>query len=194
MREVDRDTRASEINTLTGASFQGQSRRMLRLIKADLASTEKPHLRNGTPSCFPNLRELNALLWEGSHFGFQIVAHEVEFVGTNLIGRVDCGFSRRQGEDRPAMTRIHGFETEDVAKKCAVRLGVLTVDAYVSTRNHSLSEECPRIPMRPHVPWNLENPIEIKLEHHPRHYGEILNLQSFRGLVLALAARLAQGL
>ena len=80
---------------------------MLRLIKADLSPTGKPHLGNGAPSWFLNFRALNALLCEGSHFGFQIFAHEIEFVGT-LIGRVDCGFSRRQGEDQPAMTRIHG--------------------------------------------------------------------------------------
>ena len=97
---------------------------MLRLIKADLASTGKPHLRNGTPSWFLNFRALNALPCEGSHFGFQVVAHEIEFVGATLIGRMDCGFSRRQGEDQPTMTRIYGFETEDIAEKCAVRLGV----------------------------------------------------------------------
>jgi hypothetical protein len=53
---------------------------MFRLIKADLASAGKLHLRDGTPSWFLNFRALNALLFEGSHFGFQIVAHEIEFV------------------------------------------------------------------------------------------------------------------
>jgi hypothetical protein len=105
---------------------------MLRLIKADLASAGKLHLRNGTPSWFLNFRALDALLCEGSHFGFQIVAHEIEFVGTILIGRVECGFCRRQGEDQPTMTRVHGFELKDVAEKCAVRLGVFTVDNYMS--------------------------------------------------------------
>jgi len=37
---------------------------------------------------------------------------------------MECGFCRRQGEDQPAMTRIHGFEPEDVAEKGAVRLSV----------------------------------------------------------------------
>src|ERR1022692_14857 len=109
---------------------------MLRLIKADLTSTRKPHLRNGTPSCFLNVRALNALLCEGRHFGFQVVAHEIEVLGANLIGWVYCGFSGGQGEDQPAMTRINGFETEDIAEKCAVRLGVLTVENYVSAKNH----------------------------------------------------------
>jgi len=93
----------------SGASFQAEGRRMLRLIKADLASTRKPHLRNGTPSLFLNFRARSALLGEGSHFGFQIVAHEIEFVDATLIGWVDCGFSRRQGEDQPAVTRLHGI-------------------------------------------------------------------------------------
>ena len=67
---------------------------MLGLIKADLSSTGKPHLRDGTPSLFLNLRALNALLFEGNHLDIQIVTHEIEFVGTTLIGRVDCGFAR----------------------------------------------------------------------------------------------------
>src|SRR5437899_11410954 len=104
---------------------------MLRLIKADLASTRKPHLRNGTPSLFLNFRVRSALLGEGSHFGFQIVAHEIEFVDATLIGWVDCGFSRRHGEDQPAVTRIHEFETEDITEKFAGRSVVVTAYDYV---------------------------------------------------------------
>jgi hypothetical protein len=111
---------------------------MLWLIKADPASTGKPNLRDGAPSCFLNVRALNALLRERSHLGLQIVAHEIEFVGTVLIGRVKCSFRWRQGEDQPAMTSIHGCESEDIAKKCSVRFGVLAVDNYVRTRDHLL--------------------------------------------------------
>ena len=39
-------------------------RGMLRLIKADLSSTGKPHFRNGTPSRLLNVRALTALLGE----------------------------------------------------------------------------------------------------------------------------------
>jgi hypothetical protein len=81
-----------------------------------MAATRKPHLRNGTPSCLLNFRALNALPRERSYLGFQIVTHETELVGPLLRG-VECGFCRRQGEDQPAMTRIHGFEPEDVAEK-----------------------------------------------------------------------------
>jgi hypothetical protein len=36
------------------------------------------------------------------------------------------------------MTCIHGFETEDIAEEGAVGLGILTVDNYVSARDHLL--------------------------------------------------------
>ena len=72
---------------------------MLRLIKVDLASTRQPHLRNGTPWCFLNLGARNVFLREGSHFGFQIAAHELELVDIIVLGRVEGHFRRRQGED-----------------------------------------------------------------------------------------------
>src|ERR1700676_185563 len=111
---------------------------MLGFIKADLASPGKPHLCNRTPSLFLKGRALNTLVFEGSHLDLQIVTHEIKFVGTTLIGRVDCGFSRRQGEKQPAMTCIHGFETEAIAEEGAVGLGILSVDNCVSARDHLL--------------------------------------------------------
>jgi hypothetical protein len=137
---------------------------MLRLVKADLASTGKPHLRNGTPSWFLNLRTLDPLLCQGSHFAFQIVAHEIEFVSATIIGRVDCGFCRRQGEDQPAMTGIHGSETEDITKKCAVRLRVLTVDNYVSARDH--------LPLRRNGrnSYQFRSSLENSIETNSGHY------------------------
>src|SRR6266404_3856293 len=108
---------------------------MLRLIKPDLASTGKPHLRNRSPSRFLHLRARNALVRERSHLGFQAVANKIKFVET-LLGRVERDFRWRQREDQPTMPRIHGFEPEDVAEKCAVRLRVFTVDNHVSARNH----------------------------------------------------------
>src|SRR6266567_3302937 len=110
---------------------------MPRLIEADLAATGKLHLRNGTPSCFLNRGALDAFCGEGGHFGFQVVADEIELVGiATLIGRVECGFRRRQGEDEPAVTCIHGSEPEDVAEEGAVCLGVIAVEDYVSAGDH----------------------------------------------------------
>jgi hypothetical protein len=58
---------------------------MFRLIEADLASTRKLNLRNRTPSCFLNRGALNIHLRERGHFGFQVVAQEIEFVGSTIF-------------------------------------------------------------------------------------------------------------
>src|SRR5215469_1321615 len=108
---------------------------MLGLIEADVTTTWKSHLSNGTPSCLFNLRACNTLLCERSHLGFQVVAHEVEFVDI-VFRRMECGFCQRQGEDQPAITSIHRFEPEDVAEKSTVCLSVPAVNNYVSARNH----------------------------------------------------------
>jgi hypothetical protein len=110
---------------------------MLRLIEADLASTGQLHLGNGSPSCFLNGRTVNVLFRQGRHFGFQVVAHEIEFVVNAIFGGgVKCGFCRRQSKDQPTMTRINGLKPEDVAEECAVSLGVFAVDDDVSARDH----------------------------------------------------------
>jgi hypothetical protein len=84
----------------------------------------------------------NVLFREGGHFGFQVVAHEIEFVdNTIFVGWVECGFCRRQREDQPAMTRIDGPESEDVAEECAVRLGVFAVEDYMSAGDHLVPPE-----------------------------------------------------
>ena len=72
---------------------------MFRLIEADFTSAGKLHLRNGSPSSLLDFGTRNMLLRERSHFGLQIVTHEVKFVNTILLGRVECSFGGRQGED-----------------------------------------------------------------------------------------------
>src|SRR6267142_2899639 len=126
---------------------------MLRLIQVDVASTRKAHLRNGTPSLVLNFRALDILLRQGSHFGFQIVAHQIEFMDTILLARVERRFRWRQCEDQPAMARIHGSKAEDVAEKCAVSLSVFAVDNDVSAGNHfaSPNKYTPECLAGPHV-------------------------------------------
>jgi hypothetical protein len=111
---------------------------MLRLIKANSASTGKPYLRDGTPPRFLNFGARDAFRRQGRHFGFQIVAQEIQFVGAALLRWVERGFCRRQTEDQPAAAHIHGFQAQYAAEKCAVRLGVFALDNYVSARNHLL--------------------------------------------------------
>ena len=65
---------------LASTSFQGQGGWMFWLIEANLASTGKFDLGDGTPSLLLNGRALDASVCEGGHLGFQIVAHEIELV------------------------------------------------------------------------------------------------------------------
>jgi hypothetical protein len=109
---------------------------MLWLIKADLASTRKPNPRHGAPSLLFNCGTLNAFRREASHFGLQIVAHEIKFVNTVLIGRMERRLCTGQGEEQPAMTRVHGFEREHIAKEGPIRLGIFAIDNDVSSKNH----------------------------------------------------------
>src|SRR5215831_366673 len=105
---------------------------MLWLVQAHQATPGKSYLGDRTPSCFLNFRTLNIFLGEGSHLRFQIVANEIEFVAAIFVGRVECSFCWRQGEDQPAMPRIDGFESENVAKECTVRFSVFCVDDCMS--------------------------------------------------------------
>src|SRR5713226_4699333 len=140
---------------------------MLRLIKADLASTGKPHLCNGTPSYFLNLRALHIFLRQRSHLGFQIVAHKIKFVDAILFGRVECGLCLRQGEDQPAVTCIHGLEPQHVAEKGAVRPSIFAVNNHVSARNHfAPPKKCQETSGRLHLPWTLENSMKLNQEHY----------------------------
>jgi len=106
------------------------------LIKADRATAGKAHLRNRPPSCFLNRVALDTFLCQGRDLGVQIVADEKELVDAILIGRVECGFSRWQGKDQPAMAGIHGLEPENVAEKQSICLGVFGVHDYMSGKNH----------------------------------------------------------
>src|SRR6267154_3271706 len=142
---------------------------MLGLIKADLSSAGKPHLRDRTPSLFLNVRTLNALRCEESHFYFQIVAHEIEFVSDILVRWMDCSFSWRQSEDQPAVTRIHAFETEDIAEKCTVQFGILAVDNYMSARDHLLPKKYRRLFLHSRQLHPRHPPCETRLAHLLKH-------------------------
>src|SRR5208282_2154521 len=111
---------------------------MLRLIEADFAASWKLHARDRTPSFFVNGGAGDAFLCERGHFCFQVVAQEIEFVRAVLIGGMEGGFARRQCEDQPAVAGIDGLESQNVAKKVAVRFRILRINDDVSTRDHTL--------------------------------------------------------
>ena len=105
---------------------------MLRLIKAELTTAGKPDLRYRAPSLSVNPRTLNALLCERGNFGIEVIAHQIKLVGAMRFCGVECGFGRWQREDQPAMACVDGFEVENVAEECTIRLGVLAIDDDVS--------------------------------------------------------------
>ncbi len=113
-------------------SFQVYSQRMLWLVQSNRTTTGKLHPGNRTPSYFLNLRTLNIFPGKERHLRFQIVANEIELVAAILIRWMECGLCWRQGEDQPTMTRIDGFEPENVAEECTVRVRVFAVDNYMS--------------------------------------------------------------
>ena len=125
---------------------------MLRLIEAKAASAGKLHLCDGTPSFFVNFRALHVFFSEGSHFGFQIVAQEIKFVDTIVVGRMECRFRPRQGANKPAVPGIDGWEAENVAKEGAVGVGVFAVKNHVSARNHLPLRSCQE--SRKRGPWS----------------------------------------
>jgi len=106
---------------------------MFRLIEADFAATWQKYASDGTPSFFVNCGVPDAFFCKRSHFGFQVVAHEIEFVRAIFFGGMERGLTWRQCEDQPAVAGIDGFEAENVAEKGAVRFSVLAIDDYVSS-------------------------------------------------------------
>ena len=60
-----------------------------------------------------------------------------------LIGRVECGLTRWQRKDQPAMACIHGLEPENVPEEDAVRFSIFTVNNDVSARDYLPLPELP---------------------------------------------------
>src|SRR5262245_9312883 len=112
---------------------------MFRLVKTDPATARKLESGDRTPRGFLHVRTVDAFLREGRHLGFQIFAHEVEFVYVIFIGRMERGLSRRHREDQPAVAGVHGRESKDVPKKGAVSGSILAINDHVSARDHKSS-------------------------------------------------------
>jgi hypothetical protein len=81
---------------------------MLRLVETYLASAGKPDPGDRTPSCFLRFRTSDALLAERQYRGFQVVAHEIEFVPVILFGGMNRYLRRGQREDQPSAASVHG--------------------------------------------------------------------------------------
>jgi|SRR5215471_14176805 len=106
---------------------------MFRLIEPNLSTAGKLHLRDGAPSLLLNWRTLDAFISEGGHLGFEVIAHEVEFMGAVFARWMDRGLSWRQREDQPAMSGIYVFEAEEIAEERTVCLRIFAVENNVSS-------------------------------------------------------------
>ena len=75
---------------------------------------------------------MDTSLREGLDLGFEVVAHEIELLVANFVRGVNSDLGWRQGEEQPAMTRIHKPHSEDVSQEGAVCLGILALNDNVS--------------------------------------------------------------
>ena len=98
---------------------------MLRLVQTNFATARQHHARPRSPLLFRDFAEAHTLLPERCHQRAQVVAHEVHLVLVVLL----CGMKRRlgrgQGKDQPAVSRVDGAKSQDVAEECAVGLRIL---------------------------------------------------------------------
>lgn len=63
-----------------------------------------------------DLRALDALLRERSHFGLKVIAHEVKLMNVILIRRMERGLAGRESEDQPTFADIYEPEVEKSRK------------------------------------------------------------------------------
>src|SRR3954462_15344321 len=109
---------------------------MLRLVETHFASAWKPDLGDRTPSRFLHFRTSDALLPQRRHLRLQIVTHEIEFIPSMLLGRMNRQFRRRERDDQPSMASIHGCSSEDLTEKGAISGRILAVHNYMGTKDH----------------------------------------------------------
>jgi hypothetical protein len=81
---------------------------MFRLVETYFASARKPDTGDRPPSLLFHFRTLYALLLKSRYLGLQIVTHEIEFVPAIRFGGMNRHFRRRQREDQPSVTGVHG--------------------------------------------------------------------------------------
>ena len=104
---------------------------MLRLIEPEVPSARQPNTGQGAPALLPYRWTHHTLFAKPCHFGWQIVAHQIEFVFFRFFSGMERRFRRRQREDKPAMSGIDRRELEHLFEEDAIRLRVLTVQDYV---------------------------------------------------------------
>ena len=115
--------------------------RMFRLVDAEFAATGKRQGGEASPPLFAHSGDRHVLRSQISRGRGDIVAHEKEFVASNLlvvafVAIVECGFGVRQGKDQPAATSIDGLEAEDVGEEGPIGLGITAEQDDVGSEDH----------------------------------------------------------
>ena len=117
--------------------FKVQCDWMLRLVEPYVSSAGKADFSDRAPSGLLHLRALHALRSECQYLGLQIVTHEIEFAPVTLAIGMHRQFCRRQSEDQPSMTRVHGRKSEDVPHEGAISPHVLAEYDQMRTKDHA---------------------------------------------------------
>ncbi|WP_292191792.1 hypothetical protein [Mesorhizobium sp.] len=110
--------------------------RMPRLVEAKRAATGKRDMREQAPAFIGDRSAFNIVRFQLLDCGIDVFAHEIDFVAVVFGDRVNGNLGRRQCEDQPAFASIDCWKTQNIAKKCAVCLGIRAVDDHVCAGNH----------------------------------------------------------
>ena len=115
--------------------------RMFRLVDAEFAATGKRQGGEASPPLFAHSGDRHVLRSQISRGRGDIVAHEKEFVASNLlvvafVAIVECGFGVRQGKDQPAVASIDVRKFKHVAKEDPIRFWIVGVQDDVGAVDH----------------------------------------------------------
>src|SRR5208283_1753260 len=81
-------------------------RGMPGLVEADAAAAGECQLRKNSPALFLHGAQLNFMFLQRLHSGFEVVAHEIEFVSVVFFVRMESGLGGRQREDQPSVAGV----------------------------------------------------------------------------------------
>jgi hypothetical protein len=105
------------------------------LVQADLATSWKADLGDGSPASLLDLGTMNASLAKCPHLSWEVIAHHVQ-LRPGALGWVHREFGWGQTEDQPSATRVHMIEAEHVGQEGAIGVSVAAEDDEVSTEDH----------------------------------------------------------
>jgi hypothetical protein len=92
--------------------------RVPRLVDGEFLAVGQPDRRDQPPSLVGNVAGYRHAL--GPQFGqggVDVIAHQVQLVAASPVGRVNGELGRGQGEDEPAVPRIHRRQPQHVAQE-----------------------------------------------------------------------------